>query len=433
VRGETGCFFKPIVLACWKMKSLKEVDKKIAELVKKEERRQREDINLIPSENYTSKAVREALGSVFTNKYSEGYPYKRYYAGNQFVDEVESLAIERAKKLFGARFANVQSLSGSPANLSVYLALAKPGDTIMGMALSSGGHLTHGAPVSFTGKLFNSVSYVVDPKSELIDFDELEKLAKKHQPKIIICGFTAYPRIVDWKKFRAVADSVGAYLLADIAHIAGLIVAGVHPSPVGIADVITTTTHKTLRGPRGAIIMTNNEELAQKIDKTVFPGLQGGPHDNNTAAIAVALREAQGKPFKKYGEQIVKNAKALANSLSKGGLRLVSGGTDTHLMLVDFGESGPTGKEVQEALNKVGIIVNKNTVPRETRKPFVTSGIRLGTPAVTTREMKERQMLQIGNLISKVIENLGDEKTYRRIAREVKDITNKFPIPQHSN
>ena len=433
MRGETGCFFKPIVLACWKMKSLKEVDKKIAELVKKEERRQREDINLIPSENYTSKAVREALGSVFTNKYSEGYPYKRYYAGNQFVDEVESLAIERAKKLFGARFANVQSLSGSPANLSVYLALAKPGDTIMGMALSSGGHLTHGAPVSFTGKLFNSVSYVVDPKSELIDFDELEKLAKKHQPKIIICGFTAYPRIVDWKKFRAVADSVGAYLLADIAHIAGLIVAGVHPSPVGIADVITTTTHKTLRGPRGAIIMTNNEELAQKIDKTVFPGLQGGPHDNNTAAIAVALREAQGKPFKKYGEQIVKNAKALANSLSKGGLRLVSGGTDTHLMLVDFGESGPTGKEVQEALNKVGIIVNKNTVPRETRKPFVTSGIRLGTPAVTTREMKERQMLQIGNLISKVIENLGDEKTYRRIAREVKDITNKFPIPQHSN
>jgi len=411
------------------MKGLRQVDQKIADLIKKEEKRQKEDINLIPSENYSSKAVREALGSVFTNKYSEGYPGKRYYAGNQFVDEIESLAIERAKKLFGVNFVNVQALSGSPANLAAYLSLVEPGDTIMGMALSSGGHLTHGAPVSFTGKLFNSVSYTVDPKSELIDFDELGKLAKKHKPKIIICGFTAYPRIVHWKEFRKVADSVGAHLMADIAHIAGLVVAGVHPSPVGIADVVTTTTHKTLRGPRGALIMTNNEELAQKIDKTVFPGLQGGPHDNNTAAIAVALKEASTASFKRYGQQIVKNAEALAQSLLKGGLRLVSGGTETHLALVDFGETGPTGKEVQEALNQCGIVVNKNTVPRETRKPFVTSGIRLGTPAVTTRGMKEKEAEKIGNLIAEIVKNMGNEKRYKEIATQVKSLTAKFPVP----
>ncbi|OGY22229.1 MAG: serine hydroxymethyltransferase [Candidatus Woykebacteria bacterium GWB1_45_5] len=411
------------------MKSLKDVDKKVAELIKKEEKRQRQDINLIPSENYTSRAVREALGSVFTNKYSEGYPFKRYYAGNKFVDEVESLAIERAKKLFGVGFANVQGLSGSPANMAAYLALAEVGDTIMGMSLVSGGHLTHGSPVSFSGKLFNAVSYTVDPKTELIDFNEVAKLAKKHRPKIIVCGFTAYPRIVPWKKFREVADSVGAYLLADIAHIAGLIVAGVHTSPVGVADVVTTTTHKTLRGPRGAIIMTNNEELAQKIDKTVFPGLQGGPHDNTTAAIAVALKEASTASFKKYGVQIVKNAKVLASFLSKNNLRLVSGGTDTHLMLVDFGEKGPTGKEVQEALNRCGIVVNKNTVPRETRKPFVTSGIRLGTPAVTTRGMKEKEMEKIGNLIADIIGNRAQEKKLKEIAGQIKLLTTRFPVP----
>lgn len=411
------------------MKSLKDVDKKVADLIKKEEKRQKEDINLIPSENYTSKAVREALGSVFTNKYSEGYPYKRYYAGNQFVDEVENLAIERAKKLFGVKFANVQGLSGSPANQAAYMALAEVGDTIMGMSLVSGGHLTHGAPVSFSGKLFNAIPYSVDPKTELLDFDQITNLAKKHQPKIIVAGFTAYPRIVNWKKFRKVADSVGAKLLADTSHITGLIIAGVHPSPVGIADVIMTTTHKTLRGPRGAILMTNDEEIAKKIDKTVFPGLQGGPHDNNTVAIAVALREAQGKPFKKYGEQIVKNAKALAKSLSKGGLRLVSGGTETHLALVDFGETGPTGKEVQEVLNQCGIVVNKNTVPRETRKPFVTSGIRLGTPAVTTRGMKEKEAEKIGYLIAEVVKNLGNEKKFKEITSQVKSLTAKFPVP----
>src|SRR3990170_1513787 len=383
------------------MKELKSSDKTVFELIKNEERRQREDINLIPSENYVSKAVLEATGSVFTNKYSEGYPYKRYYAGNKWVDEVESLAIERAKKLFGVKFVNVQPYSGSPANQAAYMALADPGDTIMGLSLTSGGHLTHGASVNFSGKIFNAVSYEVDLKTELLDFDVILKLAKKHKPKVIVCGFTAYPRIVEWKKFREIADAVGASLLADTSHISGLIIAGVHPSPAGIADIWMTTTHKTLRGPRGAILMTNNEEVAKKIDKTVFPGLQGGPHDHTTAAIAVALKEASTPQFKKYGEQIMKNAKALSEALSAGGLRLVSGGTDNHLMLIDLGPYGLTGKEVSLALETCGIVSNKNTVPRETRKPFVTSGIRLGTPAATTRGMKEKEMEVIGTLIAK--------------------------------
>jgi len=408
---------------------LDKTDPKIADLIKKEEKRQKEDINLIPSENYASKAVREALGSVFTNKYSEGYPYKRYYGGNQFVDEIETLAIERAKKLFGVKFANVQGYSGSPANQAIYFALAEPGETIMGMSLPHGGHLTHGWKVNFSGRLYNAVQYGVDLESELIDFANLRKLAKEHKPKMIWTGATAYPRVFDWQKFKDVASEIGAYLVADISHISGLIIAGAHPTPVGIADVIMTTTHKTLRGPRGSIIMTDNEELATKIDKAVFPGLQGGPHDNNTAAIAVCLKEANTAAFRKYGQQIVKNAKVLAETLKKEGLRLVSGGTDNHLMLVDFGEAGPTGKEVQEALNLCGIIVNKNTVPRETRKPFVTSGIRLGTPAVTTRGMKERQMRQIGLLIAKVIKNLGYEKVYKEVTQNVKNLTAKFPVP----
>ena len=411
------------------MKELKSSDKTVFELIKNEERRQREDINLIPSENYVSKAVLEASGSVFTNKYSEGYPYKRYYAGNKWVDEVETLAIERAKKLFGVKFVNVQGYSGSPANQAAYLALAEPGDTIMGLSLTSGGHLTHGASVNFSGKMFKAVGYEVDLKTELLDFDVILKLAKKHKPKVIVCGFTAYPRIVEWKKFRSVADSVGSYLLADTSHITGLIIAGVHPSPAGIADIWMTTTHKTLRGPRGAILMTNNEEVAKKIDKTVFPGLQGGPHDHTTAAIAVALKEASTPQFKKYGEQIMKNAKALSEALSAGGLRLVSGGTDNHLMLIDLGPYGLTGKEVSLALETCGIVSNKNTVPRETRKPFVTSGIRLGTPAATTRGMKEKEMEVIGTLIAKVVNNLGNEKVYKEVLKEVRSLTKKFPVP----
>src|SRR3989344_565887 len=303
------------------MPNLKSADSQIFQLIKKEEKRQQDDINLIPSENYVSRAVLEATGSVFTNKYSEGYPYKRYYAGNKWVDEVESLAIERAKKLFGAKFANVQPYSGSPANQAAYMSLAEVGDTIMGLSLTSGGHLTHGSSVNFSGKIFNAVSYEVDLKTELLDFDVILKLAKKHKPKVIVCGFTAYPRIVEWKKFREIGDAVGASLLADTSHITGLIIAGVHPSPAGVADIWMTTTHKTLRGPRGAILMTNNEEVEKKIDKTVFPGLQGGPHDQTTAAIAVALKEASSASFKKYGQQIVKNAKVLAETLSYGGLR----------------------------------------------------------------------------------------------------------------
>jgi glycine hydroxymethyltransferase len=408
---------------------LKKSDTEVFDLIKKEEKRQKENINLIASENYASKAVREALSSVFTNKYSEGYPYKRYYAGNKFVDEIETLAIERAKKLFGVRFANVQGLSGSPANQAAYMALAEPGDTIMGLTLTHGGHLSHGASVNFSGKIFNSICYEVDPKTERIDFDKLAALARQHRPKVIVAGFTAYPRIVEWERFREIADSVGAYLLADPSHFTGLIIAGVHPSPVGIADVIMTTTHKTLRGPRGAILMTNDPEIAKRIDKTVFPGLQGGPHDNTTAAIAVALKEASSAEFKRYGQQIVKNAKALATTLSENGLRLVSGGTDTHLVLIDLGVEGPTGKETQLALEDVGIITNKNTIPRETRKPFVASGIRLGTPAVTTRGMKEKEMRKISEFIAFVVKNLGNEKACKKVASEVKELSAKFPVP----
>ncbi|MEX0616801.1 MAG: serine hydroxymethyltransferase [Candidatus Woykebacteria bacterium] len=411
------------------MKGLEFFDPKVFDIIKKEEKRQAEDINLIPSENYVSRAVLEATGSVFTNKYSEGYPHKRYYAGNRWVDEVESLAIERAKKLFDVNFANVQPYSGSPANQVAYMALTEPGETIMGLSLTSGGHLTHGASVNFSGKIFSAIGYEVDKETERLNFDEILSLAKKHKPKVIVCGFTAYPRIVEWKEFRRVADEVGAYLLADTSHITGLIVAGVHPSPVGIADVIMTTTHKTLRGPRGAMLLINDEEIAKKIDKAVFPGLQGGPHDHTTAAIAVALKEASTPSYKKYGQQIVKNAKALAEGLTNGGLRLVSGGTDNHLVLVDLGSEGPTGKEVSLALEASGIISNKNTVPRETRTPFVTSGIRLGTPAVTTRGMREKEMRTIGELTVKVVNNLGNEKVYGEVLKEARSLSSKFPIP----
>jgi len=411
------------------MISLKQSDPEIFKLIGREEKRQRDNINLIPSENYTSKSVREALGSVLTNKYSEGYPHKRYYAGNQFIDEIEELAIERAKKLFGVAFANVQGYSGSPANQAVYLALANPGDTIMGLALPHGGHLTHGWSVNFSAKYYKSVQYTVDYETERIDFESLRSLAEKHKPKLIWVGATAYPRVFEWDKFKSIANEVHAYLIADIAHIAGLIIAGAHTSPVRFADVIVTTTHKTLRGPRGAIIMTNDAEIAEKINKAVFPGLQGGPHDNTTAAIAVALKEASTKEFKQYGQQVVKNSRVLARHLLKEGFRLVSGGTDNHMMLIDFGEKGPTGKEVQDSLNNSGIIVNRNTVPRETRKPFVTSGIRLGTPAVTTRGMKEKEMKSIGEMLGRVIKNLGNHKIETEIETRVLDVTVKFPTP----
>ena len=411
------------------MKDLKSSDKEVAELISKEKKRQEEDINLIPSENYVSKAVLEASGSVFTNKYSEGYPYKRYYAGNKYVDELETLAIERAKKLFGVKFVNVQPYSGSPANQAIYMALLEPGDTFTGLALPHGGHLTHGWDVNFSAKYYKAVQYSVDLKTERIDYDSLIEITKKYKPKLIWVGATAYPRIFEWGKFKKIAEDVGAYLVADISHITGLIIAGAHPSPFGIADVVMTTTHKTLRGPRGAMIMTNDEEISKKINKAIFPGLQGGPHDQTTAGIAVALKEASSANFKKYGQQVVKNAGVLATTLIKGGLRLVSGGTDNHLILIDLGSNGPTGKEVSLVLEKCGLITNKNTVPNETRKPFVTSGVRIGTPAVTTRGMKETEMKKIGSLILRIVGDFESEKMYLEVRKEVRALTVKFPIP----
>ncbi len=411
------------------MPILNQVDPQIAKLIKAEDRREQEDIILIPSENYASAAVRETLGTRLSNKYSEGYSHKRYYSGNQVVDSIEDIAKERATKVFGCKFANVQAYSGSPANQAIYLALLKPGDTVMGLSLPHGGHLTHGWPVNFSGKFYKSVQYGVDPKTERLDLKKIAALVKKTKPKLIFTGATAYSRVWDWREFSKIAKSVKAYLVADVSHISGLIVAGAHPSPFPYADVVMTTTHKTLRGPRGALLLTNNQEIAEKIDKAVFPGLQGGPHDNQTAAIAVCLKEAQSANFKKYGQQIVKNAKELAKTLTTNGIRLVSGGTDNHLMLIDLGANGPSGKEIQNALYEAGFSTNKNTVPTETRSPFVTSGIRMGTPAVTTRGMKEPQMRLIGSWIAKIIKNPEDTKLRREIKTEVLALTKRFPIP----
>lgn len=407
---------------------VEKIDPEIFDLITKEEKRQSEVLNLIASENYASKAVREALGSVLVNKYSEGYSGKRYYAGNEVIDEVEKLAIERTRKLFGVNFANVQAYSGSPANQAIYFALLEPNETVMGLALPHGGHLTHGWGVNFSGKFYRAVQYGVSLETERIDFDQVLKLAKENRPKLLWTGATAYSRLFDWEKFRKIADEVGAYLIADISHIAGLIVAGVHPSPVGIADVIVTTTHKTLRGPRGAIIMTDTEDLAAKINKAVFPGLQGGPHNNNTAAIAIALKEASTPEFKKYGQQIVKNAQALGQGLINKGLRLVSGGTDNHMLLIDLGSDEVNGKEVQDNLSEVNIIVNRNTVPRETRKPFVTSGVRLGTPALTTAGFEEKEMQEIAALIAQIIAK-PNEQTKRTVKQEVRVLAEKLQIP----
>jgi glycine hydroxymethyltransferase len=410
--------------------SLREADPEIAELIQAEERRQSEKLALIPSENYVSRAVLEASGSVLTNKYSEGYPGKRYYEGQQVVDRIETLAIERARALFGVDHANVQPYSGSPANLAVYLALLQPGDTVMGMALPMGGHLTHGWNVSVTGRWFRSVPYGVRRDTGRVDMDEVRDLALRERPKLIVCGGTAIPRLIDFPAFAAIAREVGAVLLADIAHIAGLVAGGAHPSPAGHADVISTTTHKTLRGPRGAMLMTT-AEYAQPVDKAVFPGLQGGPHDHTTAAIAVALHEAAQPEFGRYAARIVANARRLAEELAERGFDLVTGGTDNHLILIDLTSKGIGGKPAAQALDRAGLVTNYNTVPYDPRKPFSPSGIRLGTPAVTTRGLGEDEMVLLARWIDEGVEaaKAGDEEALARIAGAVRELAASFPMP----
>lgn len=410
--------------------ALAQTDPEIAHLIAEEERRQATKIRLIPSENYVSSAVLEATGSVLTNKYSEGYPGKRYYEGQQVIDQVETLAIERAKALFGVGHANVQPYSGSPANLAVYLAFCQPGDTIMGMALPMGGHLTHGAAPSITGKWLRSVQYGVRRDTGRIDLDEVRELAKAERPKLIVCGGTAIPRTIDFVAFAEIAREVDAVLVADIAHIAGLIAGGAHPSPAGHADVISTTTHKTLRGPRGAMLMSIAEH-SRALDRAVFPGLQGGPHNHTTAAIAVALREAATEDFRSYAHRIVENARALGAVLAERGFDLVSGGTDNHLLLVDLTTKGIGGKPVAKALDRAGIVLNFNAVPFDPRKPFDPSGIRLGTPAVTSRGMGPGEMAQIARWIDEVVEAAkhDDDATIARVAGEVGGLTAAFPAP----
>jgi len=405
-------------------------DPELAGLINAEAQRQFEKIRLIPSENYVSLAVLEAAGTVLTNKYSEGYPGRRYYEGQQFIDPIEILATERAKALFGVEHANVQPYSGSPANLAVYLALAAPGDTIMGMALPMGGHLTHGWSVSVTGKWFRPVQYGVRPETGRVDMDEVRDLARREGPKLIFCGGTAIPRTIDFPAFAEIASEVGAVLVADIAHIAGLIAGGAHPSPVGHAGVITTTTHKTLRGPRGAMIMSDAEH-AKALDRAVFPGLQGGPHNHTTAAIAVALKEAAQPDFRDYAGQVVRNAKALADSLTERGYTLVSGGTDNHLILADLTSQGIGGKPAAQALDRAGLETNYNTVPFDKRKPFDPSGLRLGTPAITTRGLREEHMPQIAAWMDEAITAAAkeDETAIERIAAEVREFLADYPVP----
>ena len=410
------------------MNYLKEVDVDVYNAIIEEEVRQEEGIELIASENFVSKAVMEACGSVMTNKYAEGYPHKRYYGGCVNVDVVEDLAIERLKKLFNAKYANVQPHSGSQANMGVYVALLNPGDTILGMSLDAGGHLTHGYKINFSGKNYIGIGYGLDSNTELIDYDKVRELAIEHRPKLIIAGASAYSREIDFKKFRNIADEVGAYLLVDMAHIAGLVAAGVHTSPMEYAHIITSTTHKTLRGPRGGIIMTNDEEIAKKIDRNIFPGIQGGPLMHIIAAKAVAFKEALDPSFKEYQMQVVKNAKVLAQTLVFGGLRIVSGGTDNHLMLVDLRAKNVTGKLAEEKLEEAGITCNKNAIPNDPEKPFITSGIRLGTPAVTSRGLKENEMKIIGELILKVLENVNDQETIKSVKLEVIQLMKDFPL-----
>ena len=410
------------------MKYIKDYDVEVYNAILEEEKRQEEGIELIASENFVSKAVMEAAGSVFTNKYAEGYPERRYYGGCVNADTVEQLAIDRLKKIFGAKFANVQPHSGSQANMGVYVSLLEAGDKILGMGLSSGGHLTHGYKVNFSGKNYIGIEYGLNPETELLDYDEVRRLAVQEKPKIIVAGASAYSRIIDFKKFREIADEVGAYLMVDMAHIAGLVAAGEHPNPMEYADIVTSTTHKTMRGPRGGIILTNNEEIAKKIDKAIFPGIQGGPLMHIIAAKAVAFKEALSPEFKEYQKQVVKNAKAMADALVKGGLRIVSGGTDNHLMLVDLRPKGVTGKLAEESLEKSGITCNKNAIPNDPEKPFITSGVRLGTPAITARGMKEDEAVKIAEMIIKVLENVNDDEKIAEVKNEVLKLTEKFPL-----
>jgi glycine hydroxymethyltransferase len=407
---------------------LERTDPEIYELIREEERYQFETVRLIPSENYVSAAVLEASGSVLTNKYSEGYPGRRYYEGQRFIDKVETLVQDRAKALFGAEHANVQPYSGSPANMAVYYALLEPGDTILGMSLPHGGHLTHGWNVNFSARFYRAVQYTVHPETHRIDYDEVRALAKRERPKILVAGATAYPREFDFKTLGEIAREAGAYFLADVSHIAGLIVAGVHPDPVPHADAVTTTTHKTLRGPRGAMILSRAQH-ADAIDRAVFPALQGGPHNHTTAAIGVALREAATEEFREYGQQIVRNAKALAGELLERGFRLISGGTDNHLILIDVTNRGVTGKQAAKALDRAGIVVNYNTIPFDPRKPFNPSGVRIGTPAVTSRGMAEAEMRRIAAWMDEVIAARSDETVIERVRSQVRELCEGFPAP----
>jgi glycine hydroxymethyltransferase len=409
------------------MSILESFDPQVAQAIRRETEREEYNLELIASENFVSEAVMEAQGSVLTNKYAEGYPGKRYYGGCSQVDIVENLAIERAKELFGADHVNVQPHSGSQANMAVYFSVLKPGDTILGMNLSHGGHLTHGSSANFSGKLFNVVFYGVTSDTEVIDYDEVGRLAREHRPKMIVVGASAYPRIIDFAQFRKIADEVGAVIMVDMAHIAGLVAAGLHPSPVPHAEFVTTTTHKTLRGPRGGMILCR-EQYAKALNSNIFPGIQGGPLMHVIAAKAVAFKEALTPEFKTYQEQILKNAKALADALIAKGFRLVSGGTDTHLMLLDLTSTGLTGKVAEEALDKAGITVNKNTIPNETRSPFVTSGIRIGTPAATTHGLKEPEMVQVAGFIADALKNTENEAELLRIKGEVNALMKRFPL-----
>lgn len=409
------------------MSILESFDPEIAASIRLETERQEYNLELIASENFVSEAVMEAQGSVLTNKYAEGYPGKRYYGGCHQVDIVEQLAIDRAKELFGAEHANVQPHSGSQANMAVYFAACKPGDTILGMNLAHGGHLTHGSPVNFSGKLFNIVPYGVSQTTETIDYEEVERLAVEHKPKMIVVGASAYPRIIDFPAFRAIADKVGAVVMVDMAHFAGLVAAGVHPSPIPYAEFVTTTTHKTLRGPRGGMILCR-EEFAKTLNSQIFPGIQGGPLMHVIAAKAVAFKEALQPEFTVYQQQIVKNAKALADALMAKGFKLTSNGTDNHLMLINFTGTDITGKAAEEALDKAGITVNKNTVPFETRSPFVTSGIRIGTPAATSHGLKETEMAAVAGFIADAIANIGDEQKLLQIKTSVNALMKRFPL-----
>jgi len=409
-------------------KTLISMDSEIAALIEKERVRQEEGLELIASENYASKAVMEAQGTVLTNKYAEGLPKKRYYGGCEFVDTVEEIAIERVKKLFGAKFANVQPHSGSQANMAAYFSLLTPGDKVLGMNLAEGGHLTHGSPVNFSGKLFDIIPYGLNSETETIDYDALRELALKEKPKMIIAGASAYPRTLDFEKFRSIADEVGAYLMVDMAHIAGLVAAGIHPNPVPHAHVVTSTTHKTLRGPRGGIILTNDEDLAKKINFNVFPGIQGGPLEHVIAAKAVSFKEALDPSYIDYQKQVIINAKALAEKLQSEGIDIVSGGSDNHLLLVKTDSVNLSGKQAEHALEAAGITCNKNMIPGDKRSPFVTSGVRLGTPAITTRGLTEKHMDLVGAWISKALKNHEDEAILNQVREEVLVLCREFPV-----